>query len=179
MAGQLAVPLMPLPFTDSDQRQAIAMFTNRHVIIAMIVAPVLAILAWFAVGYLGGEKPRPAVAGATYPLVEKSNCRYESGACDLENEDFQLRLTYLEPVTGPELVLSASHPLEGVLLAVDETGVEGQPDMMRASDGRGLEWRMALAGRPAPAQRIRLVARAGGSSYYADASTTFLQPEEE
>jgi hypothetical protein len=38
---------------------------------------------------------------------------------------------------------------------------------------------MALAGRPAPAQRIRLVARAGGSSYYADAATAFLQPEEE
>ena len=138
------------------------MFTNKHVIIAMIVAPVLAILAWFAVGYLGGEKPHLAVPGATYPLVEKSNCRYESGACDLENEDFQLRLTYLEAVTGPELVLSASHPLEGVVLAIVEPGVEDQPDMMRASDGRGLEWRMALAGRPAPAQRIRLVARAGG-----------------
>ncbi len=155
------------------------MFTNRHVIIAMIVAPVLAILAWFAVGYLAGEKPHEAVPGANYPLVEKSNCRYESGACDLENEDFRLRLTYLEPGTGPQLLLSASHPLEGVVLAITEAGSEDRPEMMRASDGRGLQGRLALAGRPARAQRIRLVARAGGSSYYADAATAFLQPEEE
>ena len=28
------------------------MFTNKHVIIAMIVAPILSVLAWFAVGSL-------------------------------------------------------------------------------------------------------------------------------
>jgi hypothetical protein len=28
------------------------MWTNKHVIIAMLVAPVLAIMAWFAVDYL-------------------------------------------------------------------------------------------------------------------------------
>ena len=155
------------------------MFTNKHLIIAMIVTPVLAILAWFAVGYLAGEQPHKAIEGGAYPLVEKSNCRYQSGACDLTNEDFRLRLTYVEALTGPELLLSASHPLEGAVLAVVEPGGEDRPAVMRASDGRGLEWRMALAGRPEPAQRIRLVARADGSSYYADAATVFIQPEED
>ena len=78
-------------------------FTNKHVVIAMIVAPVLAVLAWFATGQLSGEKPQPAEQGKSYPLVEKSNCRYPSGACDLENENFKLRLTVEESTLAPPI----------------------------------------------------------------------------
>lgn len=153
------------------------MFKNKHVVIAMIVAPILSILAWIAVGQFTGEQPQVAKPGQSYPLVEKSNCRYESGACDLENEDFKMRLTLQEGATGPEFVLSTSHPLEGVVLAVGLPDEEVQPAPMRASDGQGLEWRIALAGTPAVQERIRLVAQSAGSAYYADASTTFLQPK--
>ncbi|KAA1194292.1 hypothetical protein F0M18_02320 [Pseudohalioglobus sediminis] len=152
------------------------MFTNKHVIIAMIVAPILAVLAWFAVGQLTGEQPHVAEPGQSYPLVEKSNCRYESGACDLENEDFRLRLTLQDGVTGPEFLLTSSHTLEGVVLSVGAADAEAQPAPMRASDGQGLQWRIVLGEKPTPDQRIRLVARAAGSSYFAEASTTFLQP---
>jgi len=155
------------------------MFTNKHVIIAMIVAPILSILAWFAVGNLSGEKPEAAQPGNAYPLVEKSNCRYESGACDLENEDFKLTLVYQNGLSGPQLVLRSSHPLEGVVLGVGLPGAEEVPGMMRAVDGQGLEWRLAIGAAPAPDERIRLVAMTGGSSYFADASTLFLQPREE
>ncbi len=153
------------------------MFKNKHVIIAMIVAPILSILAWVAVGQLTGEQPQPAKPGESYPLVEKSNCRYESGACDLENEEFKLRLTLQDGITGPEFVLTASHALEGVVLSVGAADSQEQPAAMRASDGQGLHWRIAIAEKPGAEQRIRLVARAAGSSYFADASTTFLQPK--
>ena len=93
------------------------MFKNKHVIIAMIVAPILSILAWFAVGQFTGEQPQVAQPGQSYPLVEKSNCRYESGACDLENQDFKVRISLQAGVTGPEFVLTATHPLEGVVLS--------------------------------------------------------------
>ncbi len=154
------------------------MFKNKHVIIAMIVTPILSILAWVAVGQFMGEQPKAAKPGQSYPLVEKSNCRYASGACDLENEDFRLRLSLTDGITGPEFILSASHPLEGVVLAVAPSDSDTVPAAMRASDGQGLEWRMALAGMPAENERIRLVARAGGSSYFADAATAFLQTED-
>lgn len=153
------------------------MFKNKHVVIAMIVAPILSILAWIGVGQLTGEQPQPAKPGESYPLVEKSNCRYESGACDLENEEFKLRLTLQQGVTGPEFVLTASHALEGVVLSVGAAESQEQPAAMRASDGQGLQWRIALAEKPSAEQRIRLVAHAAGSSYFADASTTFLQPK--
>jgi NADH:ubiquinone oxidoreductase subunit 3 (subunit A) len=61
------------------------MFKNWHVIIAMIVAPILAVLAWFAVDYFVAERPHAAKEGAAYSLIAKSNCRYDSGQCDLEN----------------------------------------------------------------------------------------------
>lgn len=154
------------------------MFKNKHVVIAMIVAPILSILAWFAVGQFTGEQPQVAEPGQSYPLVEKSNCRYQSGACDLENSDFKLRLTLQEGIAGPEFLLTASHVLDGVVLAVAAVDAPEQPTPMRAIDGQGLQWRMALSGVPGPAERIRLVARAAGASYFADASTTFLQPED-
>ena len=155
------------------------MFTNKHVIVAMIVAPVLAILAWFSVGEFIGEKPRVAQPGQSYPLVEKSNCRYASGLCELENEDFRLKLSYQDDATGRHLLLRASHALKGVVISVGLPEHEVQPGAMRSADGQGLEWRLALGSRPAPNERIRLVASAAGSRYFGEAGTLFLQPGEE
>ena len=152
------------------------MFTNKHVIIAMIVAPILAVLAWIAVGQLAGEKAAPARPGQSYPLVENSNCRYPSGTCDLQNEEFKLRLSVEESPGGLQMVLSASHALDGVVLSVAAPGSDQPPAGMRAEDGRGLEWRAPLDAMPAADERIRLVASAEGSSYFGEASATFLQP---
>ena len=150
--------------------------TNKHMIIAMLVAPVLAILAWFAVGQLAGEKPHSAQVGREYPLVEQSNCRYESGVCELRNEDMVIKLS-IEKETDRVLVLRASHTLDGVLLAIGPPESSVLPDKMRTSDGQGKEWRMLVGGVPGPQERIRLVATAGGSAYFAEASTRFIQIE--
>ena len=152
------------------------MLTNKHMIIAMLVAPVLAILAWFAVGQLAGEKPHSAQVGREYPLVEQSNCRYESGVCELRNEDMVIKLS-MEKETDRVLVLHASHTLDGVLLAIGPPESSVLPDKMRTSDGQGKEWRMLIGGVPGPQERIRLVATAGGSAYFAEASTRFVQSE--
>jgi hypothetical protein len=52
---------------------------NKHILAAVLVAPVLAILSYFGIGYLFGEKPQPALEGQSYRLAEKPNCRWESG----------------------------------------------------------------------------------------------------
>ena len=155
------------------------MLTNKHVIVAMIVAPVLSILAWFSIGEFIGEKPQVALPGQSYPLVEKSNCRYESGLCELENEDFRLKLFYQDNEAGKQLVLRSSHILEGVVISVGIPEGKEQPDSMRSTDEQGMEWRLALGSRPAPEERMRLVAKAAGSTYFGEAGTLFLQPGEE
>ncbi len=151
-------------------------FTNKHVVISLLVAPVLAILAWFAAGYFAGERPLPAQTGESYPLLEKSNCRWESGACDLENEDLQLTLALETAAGGPELVLRSSHALDGVVVGIGDPGASSQPQPMRGEGGDAREWRLPVAALPGPAQRIHLVAMAGGSAFFADAATVFLQP---
>jgi len=57
---------------------------NKHLVIAMLVAPVLAVLSYFALDVLVGERPKPAEEGQSYPLVEKPDCRYASGHCGLK-----------------------------------------------------------------------------------------------
>ena len=56
-----------------------------------------------AIGVLAryGRQATPAQAGQTYKLLAKSNCRYASGVCSLENEDFKLRVT-AAPSQGQE-----------------------------------------------------------------------------
>ena len=154
------------------------MFTNKHVIVAMIVAPVLSILAWLAVGEFIGEKPQVAQPGQAYPLVEKSNCRYVSGLCELENEDFRLRLFYQDDAAGRQLLLHSSHALEGVVISIGIPEGKERPGSMRSADEQGLEWRFVLGSRPAPEARIRLVASAAGSTYFGEAGTLFLQSGE-
>ncbi|EED32647.1 conserved hypothetical protein [gamma proteobacterium NOR5-3] len=153
------------------------MFTNKHVVVALLVAPVLAILAWFAVGNLIGEKAAPAQPGEAYPLVEKSNCRYSSGLCELENQDIKLTLR-LDETVGVALELTASHALEAALMSVSHPDRDPGPRAMQPGDAAGLRWRLPLSAVPSVDERIRVVISVAGSAYFADASTRFLQVQE-
>lgn len=162
------------------------MWTDRHVITALLVAPVLAILAWFAVGSLGGEKARPARTGAAYPLLEKSNCRYASGVCDLENTDFKVRLSFTGNLSGElsgdgagnaggRLDVYVSHAVDSALLSLTRAPGDAAPSAMRRADTEGRRWRFALERQPDREQRLRLVLSRRGTAYFAEFSTAFLQ----
>lgn len=153
------------------------MFTNKHVIIAMLVAPLLALLGWYAVGNWLGEKPAPARPGQAYPLVAKSNCRYPSGECELENNDLSLRIT-AGSAAAYSLELSASHPLESVLMSVADPAADPGPRIMQPLDDTGLRWRYAMLTAPRETDRLRVVVASAGSAYFAEASTAFLQASE-
>jgi hypothetical protein len=156
-------------------------FTNRHVVVALLVAPVLAVLAWFGVDQLIGERAAPAQPGQSYPLVAQSNCRYASGQCELKNAEFSLRLE-LDASPPSHLLLSASHPLEGVQLgltppdgdAAGDPGLEAQPQSLRPRGDDGLNWVLPLQALPPVDAQLRLVASAGGALYYAETVTAFV-----
>lgn len=152
---------------------------NKHVVVAALVAPVLAILAWFALDLLMGERPKPALEGQSYPLVERSNCRYASGSCALANGDFKLELT--TEGTAPDrviLTLSSVFPLDGAMVAmVDGQGDDAPPVPMRPGSGDGLSWSLDIA-RPDPErQRLRLVVSSAGVLYFGDVATAFTVNE--
>jgi len=146
---------------------------NRHVIIALLVTPVLAVLAWIGVGQLAGEQPAPAEQGRAYPLVEQPNCRYASGACDLRNADLELRII-LGDGSEPQVTVTSSHALERVQLALaTEAGSDLPGDLAPVAVGR---WEGRLRARPVAGDRLPLVAQGAGAFYYGEAATVFARP---
>jgi hypothetical protein len=156
-----------------------AMWKNKHVVIALLVAPILSILAWYAVGHLAGEKPQAAEEGNTYKLVARSNCRYESGSCDLHNADFNLTL---EPemlaASSVALTLTSSHSLQSAALGLVEGDSAHQPAPMVSTNDAGTTWDGLLPRPASPDATIRIAVTAQGATWYAEVSTVFLEREE-
>jgi hypothetical protein len=157
-----------------------SLFRNRHIIIALVVAPILAVVAWLSVDYLFGERPQAAVSGQSYPLVEMPGCRYGGGACGLKNADFELLVT-LETGTEGAAVLQvdSAFPLDGVVAAlVSAEAGEREPGGLRRVEPGGRSWAIDLAQPPAAEDRLRIVASAEGAKYFGEVSTRFVQPPE-
>ena len=106
----------------------------------MIVAPILSILAWYAVGHLVGEKPQAAEEGKLYKLVARSNCRYESGSCDLHNADFQLTIQpEMLTASSVALTMTSSHSLQSAVLSLVEGDLAAdRPAPMTAKGDNGM-----------------------------------------
>ena len=151
------------------------MWKNKHVVVALIVAPILSVLAWFAVGQIAGEKPKPAEAGNTYKLVARSNCRYASGSCNLHNADFELTLEP-EMVTASSvaLTMSASHALQGAALGLIEPGLASQPSSMTRTADDGTQWQGLLPRPASAAAMIRVAVTAQDATWYAEVPVVFL-----
>jgi hypothetical protein len=156
-------------------RDIMSVFKSKHVVIAMLVAPVLAILGYFALDTLVGEKPKPAMEGQSYPLAEKPNCRYASGRCELKNGDFELQLG-ARALGGDRVTLTLRSvvPLEGVMVAlVESTDGDAPPVPMEPLGQDGLTWSLNMPRPEAERHRLRLAASSGGAIYYGDAATHF------
>lgn len=146
------------------------MLSNRHVVVALLVLPLLSLLGWWAAGTLTGEQPGAARQGMTYPLMAHSGCRYAGGACAMENVDVRLALAQVED----RIELQASIPMEAVLLAIGPPDDQQSPVAMTRRDERGTQWRLVLSARPEPGDRIRLAARARGITWFGETGTAFL-----
>jgi len=159
------------------------MYKNKHVVVAMIVAPILALISYFTVDQLVSEKPQAAQAGGSYKLVEKPNCRYRSGVCDLKNADFEVRLTtQFQAGERMLLKLSSRHPLDGAKVAVvsaselqgaHESGQPREPVNMQPVDESRLSWRTELPRVDSDSSRLQLVFAANQVLYFAETHLTF------
>jgi len=148
---------------------------NKHVVVAMLVAPVLTILGYYTLDALVGEKPTPALEGQSYPLAEKPNCRYASGLCELRNGDFELQLvTRSLSEDRVALTLTSVVPLDGVMVAlVEDAASDAPPVPMDPLGSDGLAWSLDMPRLNAERHRLRVAASSGGSLYYGDAATRF------
>jgi hypothetical protein len=153
-----------------------SVFRNRHVVVAALVAPVLALIAYFAIDFFFGETPHAAVEGQSYPLAETPGCRWASGACGLKNNEFELTLSFRTVGGETLLLLESAHALDGVMLSVarDEAELAPPRPMAPAADD-GRRWTLDVVVPEPGRDRLRLAASAGGTLYFGDASTAFVQ----
>ncbi|BBM63515.1 hypothetical protein [Vibrio alfacsensis] len=155
------------------------MFKNKHITIALLVAPILSLIAYFGTDMALSEKPQVAKEGESYKLVGKSNCRYTSGLCDMENGDFKVKFRS-EKLTKDslELSLNAAYPLEGVKISVvDDQAQNTQPFEMTRADNAGQNWTITL---PKPASEeswLRVAIQSEGTLYYGETQTAFVKYE--
>jgi len=152
------------------------MFKNKHVVVAMLVAPVLSILAWFAVDYFVSERPHAAKIGTTYSLIAKSNCRYDSGQCDLENGEFELTLRPTE--IGESMItlnLESRFALQQATVGLVNNGIETEPSGMVSAGTGATDWSTMLARPQSDESTLRIAVVAQGATYYAEVPIVFMQ----
>ncbi len=149
---------------------------NKHVVIAMLIAPILSIIAWYGVDKIVVEEPTAPKTGETYRLAEKPNCRWESNTCTLINNNFELNMTVKWQDGGKALVnMTSSFPLEGAQIAlfISPDEEHATPVVMQTADYSMTRWSALLNWAATPDSRLRLVAKHNGIDYYGDVATTF------
>ena len=155
------------------------MWKNKHVVIALIVAPILAVLAWFAVGQIAGEKAKVAEPGAAYPLVARSNCRWASGQCELHNNDLEMTILPLElGAQYTKLSLDSEFPLTqatfALLLDGNEVVANAEHD---ASPDAPAQMTVTVPAFADPEAMLRVAVTVQESLYFVEVPVVFMRPE--
>lgn len=154
------------------------LFTNKHVIVAFIVAPILAIITYYAVDYVVAEKPQVAQKGVNYKLATRPNCLHKSGMCGFFNGDVEFDIMWEGSDSGYGLVkvVSKRLPLSGIKMAFGNPNQTMPMDLVM-SEGNPLEWSVPLNYHPAPDEAIHVVAAINDSLYFGEATAAFFDYE--
>ena len=155
------------------------MWKNKHVVVALIVAPILAILAWFGVGQIVGEKAKVAEPGSAYPLVARSSCRWASGECELHNNDLEMTILPLElGAQYTRLSLDSEFPLQQATFALLVNGEEvvatAEPD---TSPDAAAQMTVTIPAFADTEAILRVAVTVQDSLYFAEVPVVFMRPE--
>lgn len=151
---------------------------NKHLIMAMFIAPVLAVIAYFAVDHVVSEKPHAAVQGSSYKLSAKSNCRYKSGVCTLKNGDVEVNLRVdIIADSHAEISLNTDVPVQSALVSFVGEGENTEPTAMKINAERADTWMANINTIPSDESILRLALNISDTLYYAETTTVFIDYE--
>ncbi|CAH0990299.1 hypothetical protein SIN8267_00391 [Sinobacterium norvegicum] len=150
------------------------MFKNKHIIIALLVSPILAVLAYFATDQIVGEKAAKAEPGKQYQLIAESKCRYASGICTMKNGNFSITITAQQPPQGGQLfTLRSEFPLQSADFATaTPSSSQSVPQPMQRIDDVTFEFYQPE--NIDEQSSMRIVLSASGSIYYGESTIGFL-----
>ena len=162
-----------------------SLFSNKHVVAALIISPILAVLSYFAVDHVLVEPPQLAQAGQSYPLQAKSNCRYQSGRCDLRNADFQVSLTVTtfedsNKIERQLLQLSTSHAVQDIKVGFrninsERENASAEPQSMSRAGDTKKTWSHIMPMAASVNTQLMIVIFSNGVRYYADTTMGFSE----
>jgi len=151
---------------------------NKHVVVAMIVAPILAIIAYFAVDHVVSEKPQTALQGGTYKLAAKSNCRYQSGVCTLKNADVEVKIRARRiGAQEVELTMQSVLPVQNAIISFVGEDIPSTPERMNAVNTDMDEWQATLYLNDPEKTILRLALNISDATYYAETTAVFIDFE--
>lgn len=155
------------------------MVKNKHIITALIVTPILAVIAYFAVDFFLSERPQQAESGGQYQLVQLPNCRYASGQCGLKNGNFKLIVTGIADSGSLLLKVKSVFSLDEAYVSVVREPAEtvGPTKAMLPVTADGKEWRVNLMVIDPDQQYLRLAVTVEDAVYYAETAMPFLNYE--
>jgi len=153
-------------------------FTNKHVIASLIIAPILAILAWFLVDDWVADDVLKVEKGILYPLVAKSNCRWPSGYCYFENEDVEIKITTDTQNFGQnKLMVRSEIPMTNINFALVTNPDEMSNQMaMRPIDNTYQQWESDVIN-IMDQMYLQFLFVINESKFHGQAPTTFIYKE--
>ncbi len=151
-------------------------FKNKHIIAALIIAPILAIISYFATDYFVSEKPHKLIEGNVYKLLAKPNCRYKSGICELMNASINISLT-AEDIGNSmlKLNLNSNTKIEGIRISLIDSVVNKDVSKLMITDTNdGLNWYVLFNNPNSDNSILRLALNINDAIFYAEVNTIFL-----
>jgi len=153
---------------------ASSILTNKHFVVAMLVAPILAILAYFAADHFSRPEAVVAKAGDQFPLRAKSNCRYESTQCDLVNGEIKFTLNKYFTATGENaLKLSSNVPFKMAQIELLDAN-QSSKEMISIGGSELTEAVEKIASTFESVSSIRIAINADDVIYYSETEAKFL-----
>lgn len=145
---------------------------NKHLIAAMFITPVLAIAGYYIADRSVAEPPTAIESGRSYPLVARSNCRYQSGMCTLVNGEVELTVRAQRLSENRiKLLMDTDQPVEQALIASTEAGeAENPAEMVR--DGNAWQNELTIANPNATQLRMAFTLR--GAHFFVETSAVFV-----
>ncbi|WP_456375814.1 hypothetical protein [Thiolapillus sp.] len=140
--------------------------SNRHVKLAIILAPMLAIGAYILTGIYLDERieNRPL---ADKPLKLQPDCHLLSDVCELLHREIAVNIAVENKEGKTLLYLSASTPVKGVLVAFADT-----PPQAMFNRGDPEKWVLPVTQDISAGSRLKLVISGEKKRYFAEIPVT-------
>ena len=141
-------------------------------------APLLVVVLWLLLdspGEVVEQRSQEPQAVTSFPLMELPSCRQVGEKCGLYNGDFKVAFAI---TPEGQLRISSSRSLDYVLVGLASAG-DQQPDVAQPVDTETRDrWVFNFEAAPESTDRLRLVTVVGETTWFGEASLTFLSPRD-